>query len=317
MGDISSRRGRVQGTARPRPRAGRSRPQVPMAEMLEYANALTSLTGGKGAFHMEFSHYDEVPAHVRDKIIAEAKRRPGSERPAGRATGPDGAGPRPADRGGAGRWKRAAEDPARALAAGGEVRAPRRAGRGAPPRRARRAAAAAGRARDRAVRADARPRRRGEDDARARASRGCPTPSATPCSRARAPRRCSASSRTPRASDEARIEQHRAQPGHRRPHVRLPRRACPTGAWSRSSRTTRRACCAAREIVEALGDNPLTGRSTIDRILAFLGLERRAAETTTTTPRRRARPEDDHRRGGARRAARAARRRRQRRSPPS
>ena len=33
-----------------------------MAEMLEYANALTSLTGGKGAFHMEFSHYDEVPA---------------------------------------------------------------------------------------------------------------------------------------------------------------------------------------------------------------------------------------------------------------
>ena len=44
-----------------------------MSEMLEYASALTSLTGGKGAFHMEFSHYDEVPAAVREKIIAGAK----------------------------------------------------------------------------------------------------------------------------------------------------------------------------------------------------------------------------------------------------
>jgi elongation factor G len=44
-----------------------------MAEMLEYASALTSLTGGKGAFHMEFSHYDEMPAQQREKLIAEAK----------------------------------------------------------------------------------------------------------------------------------------------------------------------------------------------------------------------------------------------------
>jgi elongation factor G len=72
MGDISSRRGRVQGTES-RGHSQVVKAEVPMAEMLEYANALTSLTGGKGAFHMEFAHYDEVPAHARDKIIAEAK----------------------------------------------------------------------------------------------------------------------------------------------------------------------------------------------------------------------------------------------------
>ncbi len=72
MGDISHRRGRVQGTET----QGHSlvvKAEVPMAEMLEYASALTSLTGGKGAFHMEFSHYDEVPAQQREKLIAEAK----------------------------------------------------------------------------------------------------------------------------------------------------------------------------------------------------------------------------------------------------
>jgi elongation factor G len=78
MGDISSRRGRVQGTES-RGHAQVVKAEVPMAEMLEYANALTSLTGGKGAFHMEFSHYDEVPAFARDKIIAEAKAAAGRE----------------------------------------------------------------------------------------------------------------------------------------------------------------------------------------------------------------------------------------------
>ncbi len=78
MGDISSRRGRVQGTES-RGHSQIVKAEVPMAEMLEYANALTSLTGGKGAFHMEFSHYDEVPAFARDKIIAEAKAAAGRE----------------------------------------------------------------------------------------------------------------------------------------------------------------------------------------------------------------------------------------------
>jgi elongation factor G len=46
--------------------------QVPMSEMLEYASALTSITGGQGEFHMEFSHYDEAPAHVKEKVVAKA-----------------------------------------------------------------------------------------------------------------------------------------------------------------------------------------------------------------------------------------------------
>jgi elongation factor G len=72
MGDISSRRGRVQSSEN-RGTASVIIAEVPMAEMLEYASVLTSLTGGKGAFHMEFARYDEVPAALRDKLIAEAK----------------------------------------------------------------------------------------------------------------------------------------------------------------------------------------------------------------------------------------------------
>jgi elongation factor G len=71
MGDLSSRRGRVgsggsQGTTQ------LIEAQVPMSEMLEYASTLTSITGGQGEFHMEFSHYDEAPAHVKDRVVAEA-----------------------------------------------------------------------------------------------------------------------------------------------------------------------------------------------------------------------------------------------------
>ncbi|MDH3684784.1 MAG: elongation factor G [Myxococcales bacterium] len=72
MGDVSGRRGRVQ-TSEVKGSSQVIKAQVPMAEMLEYASTLTSLTGGKGAFHLEFSHYEEVPAQVRDKIIAEAQ----------------------------------------------------------------------------------------------------------------------------------------------------------------------------------------------------------------------------------------------------
>ena len=72
MGDVSSRRGRVQ-TSEMKGSSQVIKAQVPMAEMLEYASTLTSLTGGKGAFHMEFSHYEEVPAQIREKVIAEAR----------------------------------------------------------------------------------------------------------------------------------------------------------------------------------------------------------------------------------------------------
>jgi elongation factor G len=71
LGDVSSRRGRVQ-SSESRGTGQVIQAQVPMAEMLEYASALTSMTGGQGEFHMEFSHYDEAPAQVRDKVIAEA-----------------------------------------------------------------------------------------------------------------------------------------------------------------------------------------------------------------------------------------------------
>jgi elongation factor G len=72
IGDLNSRRGRVQSTDQ-RGTTSVIKAQVPMAEMLEYASVLTSLTGGQGAFQMAFSHYEEVPAQLRDKIIDEAK----------------------------------------------------------------------------------------------------------------------------------------------------------------------------------------------------------------------------------------------------
>jgi elongation factor G len=70
MGDLSSRRGRV-GSGEAQGTTQAIEAQVPMSEMLEYASTLTSITGGQGEFHMEFSHYDEAPAHVREKVVAE------------------------------------------------------------------------------------------------------------------------------------------------------------------------------------------------------------------------------------------------------
>ncbi len=71
MGDISSRRGRVQ-SSETQGTTQVIRAQVPMSEMLEYASRLTSMTGGQGEFHLEFSHYAEAPANVRDKVVAES-----------------------------------------------------------------------------------------------------------------------------------------------------------------------------------------------------------------------------------------------------
>ena len=77
MGDLSSRRGRVQASEA-RGQTQVIEAQVPMAEMLEYASVLTSLTAGKGSFHMEFSHYDEVPAAQREKLVAQFKATQGA-----------------------------------------------------------------------------------------------------------------------------------------------------------------------------------------------------------------------------------------------
>jgi elongation factor G len=72
MGDISSRRGTVQ-TTEARGQSSVVIATVPMAEMLEYATTLTSITGGKGEFHMRFSHYDPLAGKLAEKVIAEAK----------------------------------------------------------------------------------------------------------------------------------------------------------------------------------------------------------------------------------------------------
>jgi elongation factor G len=72
MGDLNSRRGRVQGME-VRGHTTVIKAQVPLAEMLSYASDLTSKTGARGSYTMEFSHYDEVPAHLSEKVIANAK----------------------------------------------------------------------------------------------------------------------------------------------------------------------------------------------------------------------------------------------------
>ena len=72
MGDLNSRRGRIGGMET-RGSSTVIRAQVPMAEMLTYEQTLTSATGGRGSYHMEFSHYEEVPSHLQTKIIAAAK----------------------------------------------------------------------------------------------------------------------------------------------------------------------------------------------------------------------------------------------------
>ncbi len=71
MGDLNSRRGRVQGMDNEGD-ITTVRAQVPLAEMLTYAATLRSITGGRGDFHMEFNRYDEVPKHLQEKIIAAA-----------------------------------------------------------------------------------------------------------------------------------------------------------------------------------------------------------------------------------------------------
>jgi len=72
MGDLNSRRGRISGMDT-RGAATVIKATVPMAEMLTYEQTLTSNTGGRGSYHMEFSHYDEVPSHLHAKIISQSK----------------------------------------------------------------------------------------------------------------------------------------------------------------------------------------------------------------------------------------------------
>lgn len=73
MGDLNSRRGRVEGVdAEEDTQTIHAR--VPLAEMLTYGSTLRSITQGRGSFHMEFSHYEEVPRNLQEKIITESKK---------------------------------------------------------------------------------------------------------------------------------------------------------------------------------------------------------------------------------------------------
>ena len=72
IGDMNSRRGRVVGME-PDGEIVSVRAQVPMAEMLTYESTLRSMTGGRGAYSMESSHYEEVPAHIAEKVVKDAK----------------------------------------------------------------------------------------------------------------------------------------------------------------------------------------------------------------------------------------------------
>jgi len=72
IGDLNGRRGRIVGME-PAGETAAVRAVVPMAEMLTYESSLRSMTGGRGGYSMEFSHYEEVPAFLADKVVKEAK----------------------------------------------------------------------------------------------------------------------------------------------------------------------------------------------------------------------------------------------------
>ena len=78
MQSLNQRRGRIAGMDT-RGVSTVIRGKVPMSEMLTYEQHLTSATGGRGSYHMEFSHYEEVPAHLHGKIISAAKAERGQE----------------------------------------------------------------------------------------------------------------------------------------------------------------------------------------------------------------------------------------------
>jgi elongation factor G len=69
IGDLNGRRGRIVGME-PDGDVVAVRAQVPMSEMLTYESSLRSMTGGRGGYSMEFSHYEEVPNQLAEKVVA-------------------------------------------------------------------------------------------------------------------------------------------------------------------------------------------------------------------------------------------------------
>jgi elongation factor G len=75
IGDLNSKRGKVQGVEPMAAGNQKIMSVVPMSELLTYANQLHSLTSGRGLYSMEFSHYEEVPHHIAQKIVAEKQKK--------------------------------------------------------------------------------------------------------------------------------------------------------------------------------------------------------------------------------------------------
>ena len=73
-GDLNSRRGRLLGMEPTGPGLTSIKAEVPMGEILTYSQSLTSLTGGRGDHTLAFLRYEEVPSHIAQKIVEEARR---------------------------------------------------------------------------------------------------------------------------------------------------------------------------------------------------------------------------------------------------
>ena len=71
-GDLNHRRGRIM-SVEPADGMQAIKAQVPQAEIFKYASELRSMTGGRGSFDREFSHYEQVPSNIAQKVIAEAQ----------------------------------------------------------------------------------------------------------------------------------------------------------------------------------------------------------------------------------------------------
>jgi elongation factor G len=73
MGDLSSRRGIVQGMDDDPAGGKQIRAEVPLAEMFGYSTTLRSMSQGRATYSMEFKHYAEAPKHVADTVISNKK----------------------------------------------------------------------------------------------------------------------------------------------------------------------------------------------------------------------------------------------------
>jgi elongation factor G len=73
MGDLNSRRGRVQGMDSHGKKSS-VKAEIPLAEIQKYSPELRSMTGGKGTFSVEFSHYEQVPPDIAQKVIEASQK---------------------------------------------------------------------------------------------------------------------------------------------------------------------------------------------------------------------------------------------------